>query len=344
MSRIPTPTLSDAAPILEMIEAFRRSKAMFVGVSLRIFDRLAEEPATAARLAAEMNVNGEALERLLDTLVALFLLRKDAALYRNTATADTFLVATSPHSMRGYILYSNDILYPMWDHLEDAVREGSHRWEQTFALQGPLFSSFFQTEDSMRVFLLGMHGFGMMTSSALAGVFDLSRFRTACDLGGATGHLLLALLDRYPSMQGVLFELPRVLEFARQRLAAEPHAARITFTAGDFFAGALPAADLFVMGRIVHDWSVDKVLLLLNRIHQALPPGGGLLIAEKLLVDDKTAPATANLQSLNMLICTEGKERSLPEYTKLLQQAGFTSIEGRRTGTPLDAILAVKDS
>lgn len=342
MSRIPAPTLSDAAPILEMIDAFRRSKAMFVGVSLRLFDRLAEEPATAARLAAELNMNGDALERLLDTLVALFLLRKDGALYRNTPTADTFLVATSPHSMRGYILYSNDILYRMWDNLEDAVREGTHRWEQTFDLKGPLFSSFFQTEDSMRVFLLGMHGFGMLTSGAVAEAFDLSRFRTACDLGGATGHLLTAVLDRHPAIQGVLFELPRVLDFAKQRLAQEATAPRITFTAGDFFDDALPAADLFMMGRILHDWAPAKVQLLLTRVHKALPPGGALLIAEKLLVDDKAGPAGANLQSLNMLVCTEGKERSLPEYTKLLQNAGFQQIEGRRTGTALDAILAVK--
>lgn len=342
MSRIPAPTLSDAAPILEMIDAFRRSKAMFVGVSMRIFDRLAEEPATVARLAAELKVNGDALERLLDTLASMFLLRKDGALYRNTATAETFLVATSPHSMRGYVLYSNDILYRMWDNLEDAIREGTNRWEQTFELQGPLFSSFFQTEDSMRVFLLGMHGFGMLTSGAVAGSFDLSAYRTACDLGGATGHLLLALLERHPEMKGVLFELPRVLEYARQRMAHEATASRVTFAAGDFFDDALPVADLFMLGRIVHDWSPAKVHLLLARIYQALPPGGALLIAEKLLVEDKTGPAAANLQSLNMLICTEGRERSLTEYTKLLQTAGFTRIESRRTGTPLDAILAVK--
>ena len=47
-------------------------------------------------------------------------------------------------------------------------------------------------------------------------------------------------------------------------------------------------------------------------------------------------------QSLNMLVCTEGKERTLPEYEALLRQAGFARVEGRRTGTPLDAVLAVK--
>ena len=67
-----------------------------------------------------------------------------------------------------------------------------------------------------------------------------------------------------------------------------------------------------------------------------------MLIAEKLLHDDKQGPLPATLQSLNMLICTEGRERSLPEYRRMLEAAGFSSVEGRRTAAPVDAILAVK--
>jgi len=43
-----------------------------------------------------------------------------------------------------------------------------------------------------------------------------------------------------------------------------------------------------------------------------------------------------------MLVCTEGKERTLSEYARLLETAGFREIQGRRTGSPLDAILAIK--
>jgi acetylserotonin N-methyltransferase len=48
------------------------------------------------------------------------------------------------------------------------------------------------------------------------------------------------------------------------------------------------------------------------------------------------------MQSLNMLVCTEGRERTLAEYAALLRAAGFASIEGRRTGSVLDAVLATK--
>ena len=68
-----------------------------------------------------------------------------------------------------------------------------------------------------------------------------------------------------------------------------------------------------------------------------------MLVAEKLLTDDKTGPRWAVLQSVNMLLCTEGKERTVAEYTVLLQAAGFRQIEAQRTNSPLDAVLAVKD-
>jgi acetylserotonin N-methyltransferase len=48
------------------------------------------------------------------------------------------------------------------------------------------------------------------------------------------------------------------------------------------------------------------------------------------------------MQSLNMLVCTEGKERSASGYERLLRAAGFERVEARRTGVSLDAVLAFK--
>ena len=131
---------------------------------------------------------------------------------------------------------------------------------------------------------------------------------------------------------------------AREQVQGSTVAGRVEALAGDFFQDPLPEADLYALGRIVHDWSEDKIHTLLRKIYERLPEGGALLIAEKLLNDDKTGPRWAVLQSLNMLLATEGKERTLAEYTALLQAAGFQQVEGRRTNSPLDAVLAVKQT
>jgi acetylserotonin N-methyltransferase len=329
--------------VLDLIEAFRHSKTMFAAVSLGVFDALHERSASAAELAVKLSANEDAMGRLLDGCAALGLLHKRGAVYENDAVAETYLWAGSEHSLRGYIRYSDEALYNMWGHLNDAVLEGTHRWTQSFGLEGPIFSAFFRTDEAMRDFLMGMHGFGMLTSAKVVVAFDLSRFRRLVDLGGATGHLAIAACERYMDLRGVVFDLPRATALAREQVTKSPASERIEVVAGDFFEDELPEADLYYVGRILHDWTESKIDRLLGRIFGRLPEGGALLIGEKLLEEDGVGPLAANMQSLNMLIVTEGRERSLAQYAGLLRRAGFGTVEGKRTGVALDAILAVKD-
>lgn len=300
--------------VLDLIEAFRRSKTMFAAVDLGIFD--GQRPGDCKELG-----------RLMDACVSLGLLEKRGDAYVNTPDADKYLRSDSPDTLTGYILYSNQALYPMWGHLEDAVREGTHRWKQTFGFEGPIFSHFFRTEAAMREFQKGMHGFGRLSSPAVVAAFDLSRFHRLVDLGGGTGHLAQAARERYPNLQTAVFDLPGVARMFPGTIA------------GDFFTDPLPEADLFSLGRILHDWSEEKIHKLLDKIYRALPAGGGLLIAEKFLDPQNVS---AHMQSLNMLVVTEGRERTAGEYASLLRAAGFSSVETHQTGTPLDAILAIR--
>ena len=335
--------LPNPLPVLDLIQAFRRSKTMFTAVSLGVFDQLGEGGADATALAQELGANTGALERLLDSCVALGLLDKQGAVYSNSPVAQTYLTRSSPNTLSGYILYSDRALYPLWGNLEAAIREGTNRWQQTFGGEGSIFEHFFRTEEARRDFLSGMDGFGQLSSPAVVAAFDLSRFRRLVDLGGATGHLALAACVRYPHLQGAVFDLPAVIAFTRAEVGQAAAGSGFAFLAGDFFSDPLPEADLFALGRILHDWSEEKVRTLLKKVWERLPSGGALLIAEKLLDDNKTGPLPALMQSLSMLVCTEGKERTLAEYTALLREAGFSQIEGKVTNAPLDAILAVKE-
>jgi len=332
----------DPAPIIDLMDAFRRSKTMFAAVNFGIFDLLADRPQTASEIAARLNTNLSATERLLEACAGLKLLESHAGLFSTTPESHTYLRQASPHSLAGYILYSNQALWFCWGNLEDAVREGTPRWEQTFGSPGPIFEHFFSTPEKMRTFTMGMHGLGISTSPHVIRAFDLSSFRTMADLGAATGHLVITACEAYPHLRGIAFDMPRVIPIAEEFIASSPARDRLSAQAGDFFNDPLPPADLYALGRILHDWGEDKIRHLLRRIFEALPINGGLLIAEKLILEDRSGPLGAHLQSLSMLLVTEGKERSLSEYKALLEQAGFVEVEGRRTGKYLDAVLARK--
>jgi acetylserotonin N-methyltransferase len=172
--------------------------------------------------------------------------------------------------------------------------------------------------------------------------FDLSRFRRLIDLGGATGHLAIAACQRNPELRAVVFDLPEAGPLAREILSDSTVADRIEIISGDFFVDSLPEGDLFSLGRILHDWTEPKVLVLLQRVFDRLPSGGALLIAEKLISEDRTGPRWAHMQNLGMLLYTEGKERTLEEYRTLLERVGFRSVNGATTASPLDAVLALK--
>lgn len=329
--------------VLDLIEAFRRSKVMFAAVQLGVFDALEASAQSAKELAEKLDCNPGAMQTLLESCVALNLLSSMNGKFANLPSASKYLTSTSPNRMTGYITYSNNVMWHMWAHLEDAIRSGENRWKQTFGSDGPIFSHFFRTPEAMKEFLMGMHGFGMITSPRIVQEFDLSQYSCMCDLGGATGHWVIAACERYPNLRGIVFDLPHALDLAREMIAGSAARDRLLVAGGDFFVDKLPSADLYALGRIVHDWSEDKIRVLLKRIFEALPSGGALMIGEKIINDDRSGPRWALMQSLNMLVCTEGKERSAAEYHELLSEAGFASIQVARTELPLDCILAVKD-
>ncbi|MGI9071364.1 MAG: class I SAM-dependent methyltransferase [Bryobacteraceae bacterium] len=333
---------ADASVVLELIGAFRRSKAMFTAVRLGVFDELESNSQTAKALAAKLDLNASALSRLLDACVALGLLHRADDSYHNASISSRYLVAASPDTLAGYIIYSDESLYPLWSHLDDAVREGTNRWTQRFGSRDALFSHYFRDEASTAAFLGGMHGFGQITSPLVVKAFDLGGFPHLVDLGGATGHLAIAACEAYPSLTATVFDLVSVEPFARIHISRSRAAERIRFIAADFFKDALPEGDLYALGRVVHDWSEPQISALLRKIYDALPAGGGLLIAETLVDEDRSGPVYALMQDLNMLVCTDGKERTFSEYRGLLEAVGFGKVHYRRTGSVLDALLARK--
>lgn len=338
----PKATTESPELVLDLIEGFRRSKVMFAAVQLGVFDALSSGCATSESIAKKLKCHQESMKSLLEGCVSLGLLEFKDGIFSNTGSAKKYLTSSSPDQLTGYITYSNNVMWNLLSHLEEAVQTGDNQWNRTFGTDGQIFSGFFRTPEAMNEFLMGMHGYGMITSPALVESLDLSRFHRMCDLGGASGHWVIEACEQNQHLHGIIFDLPKALNLAEKMAAKSSASDRLSIVGGDFFTDPLPQADLYALGRILHDWSQDKVRHLLRRVYDALPSGGGILIGEKLIDEDRKAPRWALTQNLIMLVCTEGRERSASEYEDLLREAGFVSIDVKRTSLPLDVILAIK--
>ncbi|XP_051492560.1 probable bifunctional dTTP/UTP pyrophosphatase/methyltransferase protein isoform X2 [Apus apus] len=342
--------------ILELLDGFRASKALFVASKLKMFDHLKDKgPLKAVDIANEVGTSLCGTERLLDACAALGLLEKTPEGYSNTDSANIYLTSDGECSLHGYIIHSNDHLWPLFTNLESAVREGSRQNHRAFGKKAEdlfkalkcwsnhrIYWDYYHSQEVTQRFMAAMHSIAHLTARDVATAFDLSQFKSACDLGGCTGALAHELVQIYPNLKVTVFDLPEVIANTSYFEPSGQHTAPVTFVSGDFFKDNLPEADLYILSRVLHDWPDEKIHVLLSKVSAVCKPGCGILLAEMVLDDEKKSRSTALLQCLNMLVQTEGKERSGFEYRGLLEQHGFTDVNIRLTGNLLDVILCVK--
>jgi hypothetical protein len=332
-----TPAIS-AENIMEMATGFWASKALFTATELGVFDALADGPARCSELAARLGLPERSLQRLLTAAAALGLLKRVGAAWANTEATGTLLVASSPEFVGGLFGHLDHDLYPLWAYLADAVRQDGPRWKQAFGPDAPdnPFEAMYQDPARLRQFLHCMEALSRDADAELAERWDFSGASHLLDVGGALGAVPLAVLSRHPHMTATVVDLPPVAPLAEQHIAEHGMAGKVHVVPGDFFAEPLPAgADVITLGYVLDDWADERCEVILRRCFDALAPGGTVLVLEKVLHDDRTGPVSAALMNLNMLVATEGQERTLAEYAALLAAAGFANpqlivLEGSR--------------
>ncbi|XP_065436830.1 acetylserotonin O-methyltransferase-like isoform X2 [Chrysemys picta bellii] len=268
--------------------------------------------------------------------------KPEAAFYRNTELSNLYLTKSSPKSQYHCLMYYSKTIYFCWHYLTDAVRDGKNQYDRPFGISSEdLYGALYRSEEEMIKFMYFLNDFWKMYGRDVIGAFDLSPFTVIYDLGGCAGGLAQECISLYPNSTVTIYDLPKVVQVAKERFVP-PEERRITFHEGDFFKDPIPEADLYILARILHDWADDKCMHLLTKIHKACKPGGGVLLVETLLNEDKTGSVDAQLFNLIMLVQTEGRVRTPAEYSKLFTAAGFREIQVKKTGKLYDAILGRK--
>ncbi|KAM3833905.1 acetylserotonin O-methyltransferase 2 [Diretmus argenteus] len=333
--------------LLEYFNGFRVSKVIFSACELGVFDLLlqSQRPLSAEHVARELGASVDGMERLLDVLVGIEILEVETvdgtALYSSTDVANLYLAKGSAKSLHAMIIYQSQTIYPLWNNMVDAVREGKNQNEKTFGLPAEdVFQAIYRSEEEMLKFMGLMNSSWVLDGPDIVTAFNLSGFKTIVDLGGCSGALAREVAKAYPSSSVTVFDLPQVVEAAQKHFAEQDDV--VTFQAGDFFNGDIPSADLYVLARIIHDWNEEKCLKLLKKIYDSCQPGGGVLLVEAMLLETRRGPVMAQIFSLNMLVQTEGREHPPSQYSSMLSRSGFQDIQVCRTGKSYDAILAVR--
>ncbi|XP_042311972.1 acetylserotonin O-methyltransferase-like [Sceloporus undulatus] len=321
--------------LFQQQHGFLISKIMFTACELGVFDLLleSEETLTSTVIAERLGTSHVGMERLLEACVGLKLLRiekKDnEGLYGNTELANLCLAKSSPKSQYQYMKLLSDISYPSLQYLAEAVREGKNQIQSVFGTsEKDWFKVNCSSKEELQRFSSAMEDAWSLYGEDVMSALDLSCFHVVCDLGGSSDALAKKYISLYPNSKVTIFDLPEVVERAKNLVSSEEQ--RITFQGGNFFNDPFPEADLYILARVLHDWDDEKCLTLLTKLHKACKPGGGVLIVETVLNEDRSGPIEAHIYSMRMLLYTEGKERTLSEYSGLLGAAGFNEIQFKK--------------
>jgi hypothetical protein len=327
--------------IMQLGLGFWGSKALLSAVELGLFTDLAQGPLDAPALADRLALHPRATRDFLDALVALGMLERQGDRYANTPETDLFLDRAKPSYAGGMLEMANARLYPFWGALTDGLRTG--RPQNEARTGGDFFAALYQDPARLRQFLRAMTGLGVGTAQAIAQRFPWRRYRTVVDIGAAEGGLPVQLALAHPHLSGGGFDLPPVGPCFEEYVASFGLGDRLRFYPGDFFADPLPAADVLVMGHILHDWDLDRKLALVAKAYAALPPGGALIVYDAIIDDDRRRNAFGLLMSLNMLIETPGGfDYTAADCRDWLRAAGFREAYSAGLAGPDSMVVGIK--
>jgi hypothetical protein len=296
------------------------SQCLYVAALLGIADLLESGPRLPADLARATGTHERSLYRLLRALASLGVFAEDAeGRFGLTPLADP-LRSDAPHSVRSAAIVMGEEHYRTWGELLYSVRTGERAFDRVFGQ--PVFEYLASRPREATLFdeaMVAVHG---PETAAMLDAYDLHGVGTLVDVGGGNGSVLIGALQRYPSMRGILFDRPDVVERARGNLEAAGLAGRCVTVGGSFFESVPGGGDAYLLRHIIHDWDDARSQTILQNCRRAMGPGRQLLIVET-VIPPGNGPSFAKLLDLTMLVSPGGMERTEAEYRNLLSQAGF---------------------
>ncbi|KAI8852815.1 S-adenosyl-L-methionine-dependent methyltransferase [Chytridium lagenaria] len=354
--------MTDPTPILELLNAFRRSKIMMTFVTTHLVDILdLHGPLTSHDIVTRLpTLKPDAVDRLLRACVPLGLvnvnivngtrrfeltpIKQHGSPHTPSPIQHTFTKSNTPHT--GYVWHSDQTLYPIWTHLSHSLQTSQPTWSKTFPTLFPTpptnpFSVLYADTPSFHRFQDAMHSHAVLSAPSIVAAIPEGPYKTVMDVGGATGALAVEVVRRW-DVDCVVVDLREVVETTREKYLTVERVrkdgesdeevqrilGKVSTLAADFFVDAFPSTDMAMLSRSF----MIGMMTRLPRFCAKYVVGFG----------DDAGPMGATLQDINMMVQTGGRERSEEEFREMLQEAGFVDVVVVRTGKYLDVVLGYK--
>lgn len=321
------------AQVIDLVSGKLISKAISLAADLALADQLIGGARPVGELAEHLEVNEDALYRLLRTLESVGLFQETGEGEFENSELSEVLRSDHPQSVRAYARwYGTDLHWDVWKNLDYSLRTGKPSLTREHPESGP-FEVLAQHPQAHQIFIEAMTGFTLSEAMSIVQALDFSGYGSMMDVGGAHGALALAIHKKYPELKLSVFDLPHVLEGAEELKKSS-----LQTVSGSFFEPIPGAVDACILKHIIHDWADDDSATILRHCRDILNPGGEILVCE-MLIHSGPGHHVAKTLDLEMLAGPGGRERTEEQFAKLFEKAGLRLDRVVRTPSPLAIIV-----
>jgi hypothetical protein len=340
LKRIETLMVPPSVAVYEKAQGFWIAKAIGVACDLNIADLLVSGPKKIEEITAASNTDEQALYRLMRALAGEGIFKESAGrIFANTALSTGLSEGTG--SMKYMIRHQfNETNWAIIGKLGSSIATGKSAAREIVGTDA--FSHLERNPDKNELYNKAMTNTSALSAAAFLAAYSFKKHRLIVDVGGGEGYLLTVILNKYKHLRGIVFDLPHVVNPAKENYRKFGLGERATAVAGNFFDSVPTGGDVYIMKNILHAFDDKFCISLLENIGKAMERGTKLLIMEA-VIEANNKPAYGKMFDLQMLIGTDGgKERTQKEFESILNKSGFIFKKVIPTVSPFSILEAVK--
>lgn len=309
------------APVWDAIGGVSRFAALAAMAELGCADHLHDGPLSAEDLALRCQADPSALRRVLRQLASMGMVATTAPGVYALTEAGATLRENAPDTLRPAVrMIAEEGFWYAMGATARTVRTGRSAFDERF---GPLYGYLRDNPGAGRLFDDYMAARAWPFARAVASRCDFSGVRTLVDVAGGKGHILASVLGSHPEVRGVLFDQEHVIPGARELMSKAGLEDRCEFVSGDFFVSVPPAADVYLLSSVIHNWSDEDAVRILRNVRDAMAEAGRVLLVEFVMPDDDRPHPSKDVDIRMLTLFGAGMERSVSEYGELLAESGL---------------------
>ena len=306
-----------------------RTQMIHAAVELGVFECL---PAAAEEVERMAQLHTSVGTRLMRALMELGLVWRGTEGSYFPTERGSLLRKAHPLSLADAARHWGRESYQAWAGVTRTLRTGESGFER---LHGENFFDWIQDKPAdLQAYHSAMSTYARHDYRSLADSVDFNAHDSILDAGGGTGELAFALLRSCPDLVGTVMDRAEVVEGVRPPADLE---GRCRFIKGDLFQKWPVTSDAVILARVVHDWPDSDALRILRRAREAMPKDGTLYVVEMAL-DEETGQG--GMLDLNMLVMTQGAERTEEQFRDILREAGFGLLGVTETSSVSSVLMA----